>query len=226
MVADMVSSHPDVTASDEVPRPAVNSICDAIKHFDKKKNRNEAVRDDWTAVRQDYFLNALANSYFRQSDGLRFCNKTPSTELYFERIMWACNSQPPLFVYCVRHPHKVLRSLMRMPWNDKTLEERVNLLASSVQQLDDMQYGGVDVKVVQIDKVDAKERLTFGQSLMDFLQLRMTDQVSDYLVRWPVAQPAENVIGAAKGAEIDEAALAASKPLSDICARFYYPPSA
>jgi|GEM_PF-4071777 len=233
MLANLVASHPNITASNEVPRPVLMSILNLMDAADAAYGKSRGRADPWETIRQDFFLNVVANTYgpgARRSVAMRkrFSNKTPSLELLYKKIASYCSTEKPQFIYCVRHPKKVLRSLKNMPWGSGSIEDNLKVFERSTVCLKQMQNDdAVSVHVVQIDKVGEtkSDRLAFSKSLFDYLGEEITDEVIAHTEEWAPAQPATEVLKVEKLVEFDESELAVlerSDIYKKLCAQFGY----
>lgn len=225
MIAGLIASHPTIALSGEIPRKAVEIIAEAVEKLDEPLGRKKRLRAQWSLMRQDYFLNCLANTSPKTAErtGSRFCNKTPSMELAWEAITSLCQSERPQFVYCVRHPRQVLKSLANMPWNGATIQENLARLLRSTDALDRLLADGGSVFVSHIDQVS--DRDAFSRGLLDFLSLDMTPEVDRYIQRWPTRQPTKDVVETARELTQEETDfLDNSAEYADLCRRFNYEP--
>ncbi len=223
MIAGLIASHPSVALSGEIPRKAVEIIASAVEQLDEPLGQKKRLLKQWEEMRQEYFLNCLANTAPRTTarPGTRFCNKTPSMELAWEKISSMCQTEPPLFVYCARHPRSVLKSLANMPWNRRTVEDNLSKLLKSCDALDGILASGGSAFVSQIDQV--ADRFAFSDQLLNFLSLDKTPEVQRYVRRWPTRQPTADVVDAARDlTEAELAFLDRSEEYAGLCRRFNY----
>lgn len=233
MLANLVASHPNITASNEVPRPVMTSILNLMDTSDATYSKLKSQSESWANNRQDFFLNVIANTYGPGARRTvrakkRFANKTPSLETLYKKIASYCTADKPQFIYCVRHPKKVLRSLKNMPWANTSIEENIKSFERSTEFLRQMQADdSVSVYVVQIDKVGETrdERVAFSKALFDYLEEDLTKEVIAHTEEWAPAQPATEVLKTDKLEELDEtelAILAQSAVYKKLCQQFGY----
>jgi hypothetical protein len=210
MISDLVTSHPKIITSDEIPVRVIESIIALVDTADVAIRKKRGRVRDWKARREDFFLNTIANTY-KSGRGIasqtpsRFSNKTPLVERSFEGINRICDTQKPIFIYCARHPKKVLTSLKNMPWNTRPMARNLDLLVNSAQALGAMRDLDLSVKVVQLDKVPAcyDARLDFSRSIFDFIEEDMGDSTLSFINRWPTAQPTSAVLKGRTPAVLD-----------------------
>jgi Sulfotransferase family len=211
MIADLVASHPHIITSDEVPRRMVSAAISLMETADSSIRRKRHRGNYWSNIREDFFLNIIVNTY-RPGIGVshrvpsRFSNKTPFIEWFFDKIIDICATESPVFIYCVRHPKKVITSLKNMPWNTRSTDANLKLLMKSFHSFQEMKARGVSVKVVQLDKVTSchDARLNFTKSVFDFLEEAMEDSILSFVERWPIAQPTSRVLKEKTPTVLDE----------------------
>lgn len=201
-IVSTLGRHPGIIPATEINFAVVRQIHTLVEFLDKTFATKSGRGEGWLESRQDYFLNAIANTYTPSCQDAgegrpRFMNKTPRIELAYKEIVACCSDVPPQFVFCARHPLKVLKSLANMPWNKgRDAVTNAGRLATSVKNLERMQADGVSVLPVFIDRIseDRDERIAFYARIFDFLGADYPAEVQEAAGEWLVAQPTEKVV--------------------------------
>ena len=120
----------------------------------------------------------------------RIGSKTPSAERSFRILDDTFEENPPFYVYCLRSPYRVLRSMAAMPWmKDDPIDACLGFFQESWDALLELQRRDAGrVRVVQLDKVGAsiEERASFAGDVLGFLGENLDDGVRRFVEEWPV----------------------------------------
>ncbi len=115
--------------------------------------------------------------------------KTPSAELYYQFYEDVFALAPPLWIYCVRHPFKVLRSFASMPWaSGKVVEQVSDLYRRSLEAYCELEHLASErVLPVGIDHAGdiGLPRLQWASSILALANEVPTLEVNRFIGEWP-----------------------------------------
>ena len=156
---------------------------------------------EWPSSRADMMIDiwlGASSGYTRKKakNASRFANKTPGNEHFFEdfeELFAACR---PSYIFCVRHPERVLKSLKNMPWNNRSLRANWKMWKTSVLTLQTMErLAPGRVLRVQLDRSGDADLVELGERLYRFLGLGLDPSIRQELAGMRAAQPLSEVRG-------------------------------
>lgn len=198
MIANILNRHPRAAVGPEVAGRIIQASMGVFEEYEnycgaakRKESRYQLWRAQRAPLMEKIWLAAAPQSVRKKAaESLVVANKTPRAERFFdfyERVF-----DEPLWIYCMRDPYLVIRSLKNMPWNDQTVGERADDWVDSVRTYQRMisQRPGKTL-LVRIDQhsVEDAARLIWTHAGLEF-----DDDLVARAAALPVAQPASSVV--------------------------------
>ena len=200
MVANILNSSPRVQITSEFPSGISSRMIELARAMDDFFSRRQYKDEQrWSEVRID-MIHGIWNCNYLQPLGAVSAdwvgNKTPSNELFFSDYESLFAAAPPLYVYCLRSPFKVLKSLKNMPWNKRSEEENWERWKRSFNCLGEIELVCEDrLVIVSFDDSVHGDVLSIGRTLYQKMGVEITPE---FEARWENAEPAQptrSVIG-------------------------------
>ncbi|WP_413616401.1 sulfotransferase [Halomonas cupida] len=163
MVASILNQHKNIVITDEAH--SFSNLHALIRQADRMP-RNDGWKYSRVEIAQNFMIETSAQ-YIRDSSttARRFGNKTPGLEFMLDQVKSIFPDA--IFIYCLRHPVKVVRSLKNMPWNKRTTQENWDRFKASVEIFEKMKPRAMLVQVDQVSNVDEQRKLV--RDLLDFV---------------------------------------------------------
>lgn len=177
MLATILNKHPDVLITDEF-----KVFRDLSKLVVKIGQTKKAKLPQWQSQKRFFAARVLAEltpGIFGKvpASVVVFGNKTPSAIEAISDIEYLFGSDVK-YIYCIRHPLRILRSLKNMPWNKNSVEQNFEAIARSVEIFNAMRSSR-SFCVFSVDKVtDFFKEVT---TLCEFMEICIDDKVLSYL---------------------------------------------
>lgn len=201
MLVRILDLHPQLVVTNEFPFDCMGAALNLFSRLDgymaEWPDRSEKV--EWLSSRADMMIDiwlGASSAYTREKakNARRFANKTPGNEHFFEdfeKLFAACR---PSYIFCVRHPERVLKSLKNMPWNNRSLRANWKMWKSSVLTLQTMErLAPGRVMRVQLDRPGDADLVGLGERLYRFLGLDLDQSIRLELAGMGAAQPLSEV---------------------------------
>lgn len=183
MVATILDAHQEIVVSDEFK--AFESLAELIERVGEEQGRKLARWDsDKAFAAAQFLIDASSDAIAKKSHRARyFVNKTPSAIFRLPQIESIWSIHNPRFVYCIRHPMSILRSLESVHWNKNGIKKNLERLVRSVKVFNKLRENR-EVLVAQVDKLTGPgDRKIFGESLFTFSGIEMDEAAREFLER-------------------------------------------
>lgn len=202
MTARILNVHPRVAITNEFPTECTAAAFDLLStvenYMSAWPDRAEIV--GWQSARAtmmtDIWLNASSSYVRNKAKGAeRIANKTPENERFFADFERLFTAHKPQYLFCVRHPERVLRSLKNMPWNSRSVRQNWKLWKASISTLLEMERSAGDrVFRVQVDRLEDADIAGLGERIFKFLGLGLDDAARQRFAGLGPAQPLTDIM--------------------------------
>lgn len=202
MVANILNAHGQVVVSDEFK--AFEGLAETLDAIERGRGKKlpDWHREKAYAASQLLIDASPASTRRKAADARYFVNKTPSAIFRLKEIEAIWGLHRPAYVYCIRHPLRILRSLANMPWNRNSPRKNLKRMYRSMRVLRDLRQRR-DVKVAQVDTLSAPDTSrAFVLSLFEFAGITPDDRVLRYAEK-PLS-PANAAEKHTPGGQVDE----------------------
>lgn len=174
MVATLLLQSPNIAITDEYPLTRLRN---------GNNDSAQSLIKNWIAASQ---LRIQQKAW----SAPRIGNKTPLVEMFFEEFEALFTATPPLYVYCLRSPLKVLQSLKSMPWNRYTVWQNWERYKESLRMLERMMDDIPDrVMIARIEHSIAD----VGRTLYQFVEEPVSEKQLAAFERIAPQQPLASV---------------------------------
>lgn len=198
-VANIINSSDEVIITDEFPSGITEKMFSLVKGMDIFFNKRDYKNaDEWNKRKIELIHDIwLANSLVSEVDkNVKYVgNKTPSNEFFFDEYESFMSFDLPKYVYCLRHPLKVVESLKNMPWNKSSVTENLERWKESYCIYQNMKKKCKNrvISVCFDNERDANYGI-LGKKIFSFMGIAYTEIIDNKLGEKIPSQPRESVL--------------------------------
>ncbi|MBF7051767.1 sulfotransferase [Halomonas sp. KAO] len=178
MCANVLDLHPEICITDEFQNVGMlnNLANQQISSFMKKRVDPDSIPLRKEFLVKNYWLMRSSLKQIDKSQSSRVVgNKTPRAEHHYELYEEIFSVNKPIYVYCARNAHDVLRSiknLKNIQWSQLPFDELFENYKNSYRALAIIQEKSPErVFVVNVDHYESSELFSFYKNIFNSLEV-------------------------------------------------------
>lgn len=206
MVRRLVDAHPRIAVTEELPRQSFPALTRGFKLIDRWVTQRDRHAAHWRTAKAEVMEQLWrATSGIEAADTRRIGNKTPTAEMHFEGLEEVFSKTPPQYLYCLRSPAAVMRSLVNMPWMRHSFRTALGRYKMSVRAYEGMVRTAPDrVLLCQVDRLEpgGEGLVELARSIFGFLDEPLDAELSERIAGFAPANTLERKLEGATAREL------------------------